>query len=337
MLTTRIDQYQAAIKKSYDYLTNRLSPEMIHAGEVDLSSIYKYPTLLLLAGKQPQCEHFIEAIKQYYFKEDGDFLTYPELKSVNTILDSYQPYMNGWLAIAAHKLERFDISIHAYEFLHNFLNPKLGGYSNGCKKTKGSLQVDLFTTAHLGRVSLCIGGIDMAIKAADCIVHGLKMQPYSDRLLFKMDTDGHLISSFNEDESSFYCVNKAEKKQLYFLLGYPAAFLLDIYQATAEEHYLDFALDLLGFACGCHGIQESLFSHKVAWAAAKATRLTGDLVYSEFALSILDYIIENQSNAGCWHETEADYFMLDQTTEIAIWINSVITELALFDKYSSAK
>ncbi|WP_163830783.1 hypothetical protein [Spartinivicinus ruber] len=175
----------------------------------------------------------------------------------------------------------------------------------------------------------------MAIKAAECIVHGLKAQPYSDRLLLKMDANGHLIHTFSEQESIFYCINKTEKRQLYFLLGYPAAFLLDIYQATAEEQYMDFALDLLGFACGCHGIQESLFSHKVAWAAAKATRLTGDLVYSEFALSILDYIVENQSPTGCWHKHEADYFMLDQTTEMAIWINSVITELALFDTFAS--
>lgn len=331
VLTTRIDQYQIAINKSYDYLAKRLSYEMIYDGDVDLSSIYKYPTLLQLMGKQSQCEHFIEAIKQHYFREDGDFLTYPELKTVNTILSNYWPYMNGWLAIAAHKLERFDISVHAYEFLHKFMHPKLGGYSNAFKHSPASQQIDLFTTAHLGRVGLCIGGVDTAIQAADCIIHGLKAQPYPDRLLLKMDADGRLIHNFNEDDAPFYCINKAEKNQLYFLLGYPAAFLLDIYQATADEHYLDYGVDLLGFACSCNGIQESLFSHKVAWAAAKATRLTGDLVYAEFALSILDYIVDNQSESGCWHDGEDDYFMLDQTTEIAIWINSIITELALID------
>jgi hypothetical protein len=47
-------------------------------------------------------------------------------KTSDPVLALYRGYMNGWIAMAAHKLGRFDLSFPAWTHLRTFWNPELG-------------------------------------------------------------------------------------------------------------------------------------------------------------------------------------------------------------------
>ena len=68
--------------------------------------------------------------------------------------------MNGWIALTAQKMGRFDVAYPAYDYLQTFFHPKLEGFTTRNPYGQGDNTVDVLTTAHLGLVALYLGNLE---------------------------------------------------------------------------------------------------------------------------------------------------------------------------------
>lgn len=130
-----------------------------------------------------------------------------------------------------------------------------------------------------------------------------------------------------------YFINKSEPDQLYFMLGYPAAFLALLYEKTNDKKYLDLAKFYLDTALACaENLYQSNFSHKVAWAASILYKLTEEKKYLGVIQQISQHFLKQQSINGLWfvNNENKDYVTAyDQSAEIACWFLDIAKNLKL--------
>ena len=87
-----------------------------------------------------------------------------------------------------------------------------------------------------------------------------------------------------------------------------------------ENEYLGAARRLLAFLRSCDGINESLFAHKAAVAAA----MGGEL---DTAGAISEYLLSQQRAHGGFADDAGAMDTVDQTAELACWLR-MLPELA---------
>ena len=122
---------------------------------------------------------------------------------------------------------------------------------------------------------------------------------------------------------------RKQANQAYFFLGYPVAFLSKLYMATKDDSYLAAATTVLEFCLGCNSsIYSFHFAHKVAWAAAQVARLTSEKKYSDMSRRIADFLCSIQSEDGLFLRDAEPHDKIDQSVEIAIWLNEIHAELS---------
>ncbi|KAL8610291.1 hypothetical protein ACOMHN_062023 [Nucella lapillus] len=143
----------------------------------ELAAIYKLPYLLVITGHGRLANTVLDDIKARFMQKDGDFVSFPDREGNSRKSDSkeqrmFWPYMNAWVAMAAHKLGRFDVSYPAWGFLQQFYNPEVGGFGTSGRYdvtptrqdgpvmwTAGShYDVGIFMTSHLALAALVFGG-----------------------------------------------------------------------------------------------------------------------------------------------------------------------------------
>jgi hypothetical protein len=149
------------------------------------------------------------------------------------------------------------------------------------------------TTAHLGLVCLYLGDRRRAEGTGRWLARLLTLQPDSRSGLFlRLDRSGHVVRDIPQGKAAFYLVSTHEPNQAYFMIGCPIAFLAKLYEATADEVYLNAARDYLEFGLSCEGnLRSSPTSHKVAWGAAVLARITSDPRCTELAVTIADHLL----------------------------------------------
>jgi hypothetical protein len=257
-------------------------------------------------------------------RKNGDFLTADDMKSADGALSEYRAYINGWIAMAAQRMGRFDVAVPAYRHLQTFAHPVLGGFTTAAPYGEGESGVDVLMTAHLGLASLYGGDLVQGRKAGDLLARFLAVQPdLREGIYLRMGHGGGLVREFPAERSIFYRVATSQPQQAYFMIGYPIGFLGELYQATGEEAHLLTARRYLEFAFSCHGLRQFHFSHKVAWGAAVLYDLTGERRYANLAMDIADYLVNIQHDAGAWLQDQPVHTSFDQTAEIAIWLTEI--------------
>ncbi|MGH3853538.1 MAG: hypothetical protein ACRDR6_08575 [Pseudonocardiaceae bacterium] len=186
------------------------------------------------------------------------------------------------------------------------------------------------TTAHLGLVCLYFGDVRRAEGAGRWLARLLTLQPNPRAGLFlRLDRSGHLVRDVPEDKAAFFVVRAREPDQAYFMIGYPIGFLAKLYEATADDAYLRTARGYLDFALACEGNLRSCHtSHKVAWGAAVAARITGEPRYTELAVTIADHLLDIQDPSGAWLADQPAHTTFDQTAEITILLREINIELS---------
>ena len=76
----------------------------------DLASYYKSAALFLAAGRWDLADRVLGFVAQRFLQESGDFQTPGAGKSGDPLLAGRPSYANGWIAMAAQRLGRFEIS-----------------------------------------------------------------------------------------------------------------------------------------------------------------------------------------------------------------------------------
>lgn len=257
----------------------------------DLACYYKSPYLFYLSGKTEVANRILNSIKNQFLRENGDLTTQGNYKSENAAFGEYWAYINGWIAIAAQKMGRFDVAYPVYQYLSSFYHPKLGGFTTNKPFQKGENVVDVLTSAHLGLTCLYFGDLETAKNAGKLLDKFMNIQPdIQSGFYLRMNDNEKLILDFSEDVSLFFKVSATQPHQAYFMIGYPLAFLASLYRSSGDNFYLNTANKYLDFALSCHdNIRSFYFSHKVGWGAAVIANLTGEIEAVKLSKSIADY------------------------------------------------
>ena len=324
-------QYEEAATAGVEWLAAQLNDDGSYGeGIHDLACYYKSPYLFHLSGRAREASRLLTFIDLRFGREDHDFATSADQKSDNAAFNEYWAYPNGWIAMAAQRIGRFDIAYPAFTYLLSFHRPDVGGFLTNRPQGRGEAGTDVFTTAHLGLVCLYFGDIQRASAAGRFVTRVLAMQreTLSGGFLLRLDRRGNLVRDIPEAAAAFYVVRVKEPDQAYFMIGYPMAFLAKLFQATGDVAHLEAARDYLDFALSCRGnLRTFYFSHKVAWGAAALARITRDQRCVELATAIADHLLEIQDPSGAWLTDQPPHTTFDQTAEIAIWLKEISAEL----------
>lgn len=295
--------YEQAADRGVGWLVNRLRDDGSYGPEADdLACYYKSPYLFQLSGRTRHATQLLEFIQGRFMRPDHDFVTSTRHKSDNAAFTEYWAYPNGWLAIAAQRMGRFDIAYPAFTYLRSCYEPDRGGFLTSGSSGSGDGETDALTTAHLGLVCLYFGDLQRAEGAGRWLAGPLALQPDPRAGLFlRLNRSGHLVRDVPQDKAAFYLVSAREPNLAYFMIGYPIAFLARLYEATADDAYLKAARGYLDFSLSCQGNLRSCHtSHKVAWGAAILARITGDPRCAELATTIADHLLDLQDPSGAW-------------------------------------
>ena len=323
--------YQQSADRAVEWLVEQMTGDGSFQVPVkDLAFYYKAPYVLYISGKIQEANHLLSYIQRAFGRENGDFTSFPDLKSVNENFIEYWAYMNGWIALTAQKMGRFDVAYRGYDYLQSFYHPRHGGFTTRKPYGQNDNISDVLTTAHLGLVALYLGDLSKAKTSGHLIQTILFLQPDKQREFYlRMDDNGKLITDFVEDASTFFRVSATQPNQPYFMLGYPIAFLGKLFAATNDGQYIDTAKDYLDFLLRCQGnLRTFHYSHKVAWGAAILAKITKDERYADLAKSIADHLVQTQNPDGRWLPDEPAYTYFDQTAEIAIWMREICGEFS---------
>ena len=323
--------YQQSANRGVEWLAGQMKKDgSFQMAEEDLAYYYKAPYCLFLAGKTQEANCMLSYIQRAFEQENGDFTTTPQLKSINGNFVEYWAYMNGWVALTAQKMGRFDVAYRAYRYLQTFYHPQKGGFTTQKPFGHSDNIMDIMTTSHLGLVALYLGDLTKAKTAGHLIQTFLFLQPNTQAGFFlRLRDDGELITDFPEDSSMFYRVSATQPNQAYFMLGYPIAFLGKLFEATNDCRYIETATEYLEFLLACKGNLRSFhYSHKVAWGAAILAKVAKNERYAELAKSIADYLVQSQHPDGRWLANEPAYTYFDQTAEIPIWMREISNEFS---------
>ncbi len=162
--------------------------------------------------------------------------------------------------------------------------------------------VDVLTTAHLGLTALYFGDLEKATSAGKLLQKFSALQPDVTQGFYLRISDAvNIITDFPQAVGVFFQVSAIQPNQAYFMIGYPIAFLGNLYQATQNAQYMAAAKEYLNFASTCQNhLYTCYFSHKVAWGAAIIANLTGERCFADLAVRIADYLLSIQGANGAW-------------------------------------
>lgn len=312
--------------KTIEFFESKLQEDGSYGEDMkDISCYFKSPMMFISANKSEKALSVLNYIKSSFMYEDGDFKTDESLKSLNQAYVEYWSYTNGWIIRAANQLNISDISLQGYEYLLKY-NIGENGFLTNNVNTNSNV-VDVLTVAHHGLINLEMGNLNIATEAGIYLSNVFKKQPnLNEGFYLRLNKEGQLLTQFSQEKAPLYLISTTLPNQLYFMIGYPAAYLALLYKKTSNEIFLEAAKEYLNFSLSCNkNIYQCDFSHKIAWAASIIYEYTLDFNHLRAIEKISNYFINKQKN-GIWfnEDTCTSY---DQSAEIACWFLNIVNNL----------
>lgn len=310
----QIDRYNSVIRKTVDWVYNNMNKIM---NEPDLQGHYKAPYFWASVGDMKMAGVYRRLIIERFLRSDGDFRTEEDFKGFCKFPCSppnQYIYSNGWIITGMQKLGSYDIANKGLEFILKFQDPNHGGFYSTFDPKKKKIDkrlMDSSSTSSAGLACLACGRLDEARFAGDFIVRLLELQTEPDKYFFStMKPDGTLHTDVFGIDHKWDPKSRQQKclsaendgmQELTWLIGKPTKFLTRLYTATSEEKYLEAAKKAFFFF---HKLDKGAWTNyascKTMWAGAELYRITGEKVFAETAIRILDYFTESQLHSGSW-------------------------------------
>ena len=328
----RMAAFLAASDKALKFLHVKLTSTEYHTQHPDIAFYFKAITALFLGGKTTSASSLLDHVKVAFLQPNGDIVS-PNLeagkKSINGAYNEYWAYVNGWVAVAAQRMGRFDVAFPVFDFMKTFFHPKLGGCTTqkAYDKSGGNI-CDVLSSAHLGLVALYFGDKDLAFSCGAFVRDIISKQAQDGQFFLRVNDDGSLVKEFSPEAAVFHVVSASEPNQAYFMLGYPLAFLAKLYQSTGNISHLEAADRIFQFLSGCHESLYSFhFSHKVAWGSALLASVSNSdekrAAYLSMSKKIADHLVSMQDDEGTFLGGSPEIDNIDQSSEISVWLREV--------------
>ncbi len=313
----QLERYQGSIRKTVQWAHSRYDKIL---AEPDLQGHYKAPAFWAAVGDAAMAGQCRQIITQRFLRPDGDFRMADDVKGFvqfSCTTRNQYIYPNGWVTVGMQKAGAYDVVQQALKFILSFQDPKHGGFYYAFDpKTKqiDKRLMDSSSTSSAGMALLMAGRLAEARRAGDFILRLLSLQPEPDKYFFScMKPDGTLFTDvfgtedqWADDSRKQKCLSTAADglAELTWLIGKPTKFLTRLYTATGESKYLEAAKQAFFFF---HKLQANAWinyaSCKTMWAGAELYRLTGESIFAETAVRLLDHYVKTQSPSGSWVHT----------------------------------
>ena len=274
-------------RRGADWLLGQQGPDGGWTGLPDapIDAYYKAGWAFGLLGEAAAAERVFDYVKRHLQGGDGDFLP----RSNDWFVNVHYQYPNGWCAIGAQKLGRYDVAFPALRFLLTQQDPNHGGFYGQRASAGQRRRSDTMSSGIAGIACLAAGHIEAAEKLAGYFERMIEMQPAPEaRFYSTLEPDGSLGTRFGDDES-WRVVDTAKPNQVWYSVGLPFSFAILMHQATGDERYARLAQWFFDFQCRCVNPWDGGSSGKAGWGCSMLYRITGDARYREIALRVAQF------------------------------------------------
>ncbi len=295
---------------------------------------YRFPWALAVAGETAAAFSVLSWIERDGIGSDGAFHGGFEWDpSANATTNTYPETI---LAYGAVLLRRLDIARRAMDFAQHYQDAETGGIFMTRERTGAGSPQLLFPTAQFGMSAVMTGRLDQARRTGAWFVRLWDAQPELPDRLYTIWTSEGLLAAFPEGIDRRHIVQEAHQPlQLFYNGGIAASFLTQLFLATGEQHWLDYARRYQQFSMeSCPEQFDTKQVCKSAWGSGLLYLATGDESYVSWIARMGDWFADAQEDDGGWSNTraiEADpplRHRLEITAEFVVHLDTVIAALS---------
>jgi hypothetical protein len=292
---------------------------------------YKGSWALASAGHLDAAHRLLTHVQQTFLTAEGDLE--PRLSPLHTAIARH--YCSAYAVLGAQKLDRYEIVAPALRFLLSQQDPAHGGFYSIKAQPGEHIQSDSMSTSMCGVACLAAGQTAAAIRAGDCLLRMVEMQPAPDeRFYTTLDADGRLITDFSPELAEWRVVDNRVENQRWFGVGLPFAFATLLRASTGEKRFCQLAEGLFVFQARGADAWDVPSSGKAGWGCSMLYRNNGEVQYREIALRVARQIMGYQTAAGWFalgpgpepgapEPTSFQPFIYDVTAEFVLWLTLI--------------
>lgn len=307
------------------YLLNQIHKDGSFGNpELGVTEYYKVPAALTVCGMSAAASRLLDWIRENGLSKNGDFGPRPP----DTINNYYYTYYNSWVIKGAHRLGQFDLSNQGTRFLLNFWDKRSGGFYSSVNDRNEETEQDLWVVSGSAWCAIYTGNLHVAKGVGRWMRNLMDEQPnYPEQLWTVYSRSSGLVTEIRNNDTFRYLLDRDETRdQSFFHPGIAAGFLVELYQATGENEWLDLAYKYMEF---CDYVGDYHFSllraGKVGWAASLLYTVTGDEKFRKMAIRVGNNLINSQSPKGFWEWSESGKTgpNNDATAELVVWLDEI--------------
>lgn len=295
---------------------------------------YRFPWALETAGESAAAFAVLSWIERTGFGQDGAF--HGGLERDPDANKTTNTYAETILAYGAVLLRRLDIARRAMDFAQRYQDPATGGIFMTRERSGADGPQLLFPTAQFGMSAVMTGRLDHARQTGKWFTRLWDAQPELPERLYTIWMDGKLLTERQDGIDPRHIVQEAQQPlQVFYNGGIAASFLTQLYMATGEQRWLDYARRYQQFSMdSCPEQFETKQVCKSAWGSGLLYLATGDEIYLPWIARMGEWFADGQEADGGWSNTrtiEADpplRHRLEITAEFVVHLDTVIAALS---------
>ena len=318
-MEARIETYIDAARRGVEWVLQHQNDDgSLISDEVQADVYHKAGYAFGITGHIAEANRLLDWVKANDLGADG------RLKHFDLGLALYK---TNWTCQSAHRLARFDISAPVFEYVLRCQAP-CGGFF---QVEEGNPFIEPVCTSWAGMTATYMGRIDVAERAALCLISMVEQQPDPQRFYTWMTPDGWLATEESPIDGGAPCVDSTREQQAYYCPGIASLFLARLYLATGNAAYLAGAKKLFEISLG---FAEDRYAYptagKSAVGAAIVWKETGDERARDAAITFAEYLVEQQSDEGWWANPHDQGLVtrLDHTSEFVVFMSELAATLA---------
>jgi hypothetical protein len=302
-MVVKTRSYRQVCRKGTDWLLNLMNSDgSIGPAEMRLF-YYRVPWAFVLMGELEAAGQVLDWITKHMFTEEGAF----EGVSPQGVFDErYGSYPLACLLVGASMLQRFDIVYPGTQFLLSWQDSETGGFCNRRQENPRTSEQELFPTCQGGMTLLVMGELEAAIKAGEWLKRLWELQPDVEQKMYAIFcSEQGLVTQYAPDEAALYVTRKDQPWQHHYNGGIAAAFLSELFAATAETTWLDLARKYQDFSMTTDDCQfQSMQVCKSGWGSGLLYRETRGIHYRDWTVRLGEWFASNQLEDGHWENTK---------------------------------
>jgi len=324
---SKIVEYRKAIDKSKDWLLSQHQKDGSIVGSEKGTYYYRLIWTYAAIGEIPAATRLLSWFRKNIWETGG--FTPDNVGDLRKVF----AYTVGNIAIGTHMLGAYDISFSCLDILKKCQYPN-GGVANSSAELQHIGWQENWITAQAGMAYLFAGDIRSAIQSAQFIIDVWDKQPeLPNKLYYCIDSQTNKLVIESDAPLISYVLNANEKRQCFWVPGLISAFLGQLYLATKNSKFLDYAIKHQDFVQNCTEKQfEGIEVCKTGFGAAVLYQITKERRFYDWAIKVGDYFVHTQRSDGCWPDDRFSPSTIAKdiaiTDQQALWLHYIVAALS---------